>query len=98
MIGSIAHTNIITSHIKLFSFLVCDVMGEIDMDGPKDEEGRILDPEFYPVHTHTYTYAYAYTYSYTRCFVYCYIVLLHRNTVALYTVMLCCVMFCNSIS
>lgn len=30
---------------------VCDVMGEIDMDGPKDEEGRILDPEFYPVLT-----------------------------------------------
>ena len=24
-------------------------MGEIDMDGPRDEEGRILDPEFYPV-------------------------------------------------
>jgi hypothetical protein len=30
-------------------FAVCDVMGEIDMDGPRDEEGRILDPEFYPV-------------------------------------------------
>lgn len=28
---------------------MCDVMGEIDMDGPRDEEGRILDPEFYPV-------------------------------------------------
>ena len=24
-------------------------MGEVDMDGPKDSEGRILDPEFYPV-------------------------------------------------
>ena len=28
---------------------VCDVMGEVDMDGPKNSEGRILDPEFYPV-------------------------------------------------
>ena len=38
--------------LPLFSFsslAVCDVMGEVDMDGPKDSEGQILDPEFYPV-------------------------------------------------
>jgi hypothetical protein len=45
------YTNIFLDYVIFNAYMtyytVCDVLVAIDMDGPKDSEGNILDPDFY---------------------------------------------------